>query len=151
MRRRLLPIASLVSLALFVATLILWVRSYSRNEHILLGHERPIFYAALAFDGEILLARGPHEVMREMAGPDEVASLVPGISYSRRHPQPDVRLVWVRFWYPTAAAFILMAIFGICWFRRRRVLPGCCRVCGYDLRATPTRCPECGTDPRDAC
>jgi hypothetical protein len=52
------------------------------------------------------------------------------------------RLLFVPYWIPIAAVAV---VFVLTLAVRRRPPAGHCQRCGYDLRASPDRCPECGT------
>jgi hypothetical protein len=52
------------------------------------------------------------------------------------------------YWLIALTAAALPGVWMARFLRERRLwLRGRCGTCGYDLRATPDRCPECGTIP----
>ena len=67
------------------------------------------------------------------------------------HNQDDFRMfgVTVPFWFLFCVSVVPPSL---CLARRvqrkHRTAHGRCAVCGYDLRATPQRCPECGTESK---
>jgi hypothetical protein len=73
-----------------------------------------------------------------------------GFQYIRYHATPTDRYyaIGIPFWFVTLAT----AFMGFRTTRAmlRRHQRGRCPSCGYDLRATPDRCPECGLVPATA-
>jgi hypothetical protein len=70
------------------------------------------------------------------------------IPTGRNKPQMTTTLIGFPYWFLSTifSAIPAVRLFRI-WKRSRRYPRGHCRKCGYDLRETPQRCPECGTVP----
>jgi hypothetical protein len=112
---------------------------------------------ALAFFGPVTGPRFFHSSPATTVGPPSNALTTDwdgvlrpvGFGFAQRTPPLTYRRVIVPCW----ALALLFAVAPAEWFRRRRrqrlrSLQGFCPTCGYDLRASPDRCPECGTVPQ---
>jgi hypothetical protein len=105
------------------------------------------------------VARGPEQMWEKLNTRVKEQSGAAGFRYAKgiysyTSTPGNTPLVANRFavltaplWLPLAAALVL----PVAWLTRRAVrgrrrAAGRCVTCGYDLRATPARCPECGTE-----
>jgi hypothetical protein len=159
MRRHLFTILSAVSLLLCVMTAVLWVRSYWVADKIQIN--RPAWREVATYKGRLYLAGSPNSTY---SFPMFATDAVTASSRSYDVPDHDLLLLrwggrgsdgsWARFTrgysfigVPLWVVVILTAIFPVVGMRQRYYRDanvGLCAMCGYDLRATPDRCPECG-------
>ena len=160
MARRLLNLLTALSLLLCVAVCVLWVRSYWREDQ--LGYEwsaDPSVSHKSEFEsdgGEVWVGRKRRNQPPIDGGPGFYWDLSkPGSGgvgwFSTDWEGMDAWGSWgvgVPHWFLTLAFAVPPAVGVIRAHRKRRRLRfGLCRACGYDLRATLDRCPECGSAP----
>jgi hypothetical protein len=170
-KRRVLNVLTALSLLAWVAVCVLWVRSYSLSQFVGWS-DRDRFVGALSMRGLVRLEHGSYP--SEDQGWSYVAYPTPagaaaglwqellardrhggrlraiGVASARIDYTGDGtrvrRALYLPHWLPAAATMAAPALRLRRTLRaRRRTATGCCRRCGYDLRATPDRCPECGT------
>jgi hypothetical protein len=165
---------TILSLLLALAFAGLWVRSYWRAD--VFGWRAPVRSDAEFFGFNAVSAGGGTAVWLGYYAPRDsgdwppdgwdwnaLASLPPSYAdggktnrFGMTHESfTDPAGRWRRIVFPTwLAALAFAPLPGIVLTRairrRRRVREGHCRKCGYDLRATPDRCPECGHVPAGA-
>jgi hypothetical protein len=154
-------------LLLSLSLLTLWIRSYWRCDSLYHARGGHVVYTAYSGRGGLSVIRWvqPHESGREIeftfGGSDP---RYPTIAYDHDFPgrwgfeyttgiASPTPSKYTSIVAPTWALALVTAAPGGVWAsgslrrrrrRRRRVAEGRCEQCGYDLRASGDRCPECG-------
>jgi hypothetical protein len=150
-RRRLFTIASAISLVLCLATIALWARSY---QFIDMWYGPSIASIGTGHGSvSIILQRGSFDHGWIHASSPADASIARPARFRYEWPPyaatPTVALQ-APLWFPCSLLAIGPTFWLIAYRRRaKRARLGLCLNCGYDLRASPERCPECGAQITD--
>ena len=169
MKRRLFTILSMLSLLLFVAVVTLWLRNRWFDEFARCATGRRSFVLR-SFDGacQLTFIRDAVDLKQGFAAESlsvvehgidlrtlkRVNPLRPGEwsfagfrrEWSGPHPRFGENVSYtIPYWFLAATTGVAPAVTSRRLLASRtRARRGHCPSCGYDLRATPERCPECG-------
>jgi hypothetical protein len=157
--RHLLTLGSAISLLICAAACVFWVRSYAGPDYlhyvsrdqwalsVISGHGTVDVLVIPTWRQDPEFRRGRYDA--QVYYGTRYSKRVLGFGTDVQWPEFGGRYVNVPHWFLATAAAAAALVFGRASWRRgrrrRRLAAGLCAACGYDLRATPARCPECGT------
>ncbi len=163
MRRKLFTLAGAASLVLCLAAAVMWVRSTRRGDvftapgrHKLVVRSQPGLIMVNVYPGAVGDEKGwRHEAWPYPAGWSRWSPLGPRwwdrlgfghyVGWTERQ---RVHSLVFPYYFVVLVTGVLAGQFLVQRLRaQRRPCTGRCHHCGYDLRATPERCPECGAVP----
>ena len=161
----LLNMATVLSLLLSLAAVFLWIRSYYLSDgfthtHLIASDGVPLrrLVDVDAYLGRLGIGVGYISVSLFDTIGEGIPNYPPphivwshfGFRHHRLayHAMNQILEMWyldIPFWFLTLAFALLPARWLMKRFRTGPRSCNLCPTCGYDLRATPERCPECGT------
>jgi hypothetical protein len=177
-KRRLFTLTTIASMLLCIASVAMWVRSYFVGDVVEYTKVNGLLLRRVYFNastGLVCLGGERREYTTHLVASQlmHIEGVQPGLRHLSEEPEdwwaPEMGSFFAdrQSWnensgafsqafvvFPHWLVFLLSAMLPAALFvhrlRRRRVPAHLCGRCGYDLRATPERCPECGAVPAAA-
>jgi len=149
-RRQVFNAIAALSLAFSVVAMVLWMRGRLVTDEIYFNlHSHLIIVGSFPNHMDLILYRSNYRgPLVELFPHDKHVPSMPEFWTFRIGGNAFKWEVSIPWWLLLVAALALPVMVASRHIKRSLdVRRGLCTLCGYDLRATPDRCPECGTIP----